>query len=345
MRSYGCDTNKKPIILFMLQPILAILAGFIILAWSADLFVNGAASVARHLGISPLIVGMTIVGFGTSAPELVVSAIAALGENTGLAIGNAIGSNVANIGLVLGTTAVIAPLFIESSILKREYPLMIAAMALVFVVLADGWLGYIEGIILLTSLLAVLTWTVYTGIREGRANAAAADDALESEFESELALEDLMPMPKAIFWLLVGGILLVVSSRILVWGATTIATDLGISDLVIGLTIVAIGTSLPEIAASVASVLKGENEIAIGNVLGSNIFNSLGVVGLAAIIHPATVETDVLYRDLPVMLGAGVLLYFLLYSHKGRPSLSRTSGFLLLSLYVAYLVILGVQAI
>jgi len=328
----------------MLQAILAILIGFIILAWSADRFVNGAAAIARHLGISPLIVGLVIVGFGTSAPELVVSAIAALAGNTSLAIGNAIGSNIANIGLVLGIAAIISPLHITSSILKREYPLMIAAMALVFIILINGELGILEGIILLACLFGVLAWTVFTGIREGRDTTATVNDPLETEFESELALDDIMPKAKAIFWLLVGGILLVLSSRILVWGATIIATSLGISDLIIGLTIVAIGTSLPEVAASVASVLKGENDIAIGNVLGSNIFNSLGVIGLAAIIHPATVSTDVLYRDLPVMIGISILLYVLLYSHKGKPSLSRISGFLLLSLYVAYLVILGVQA-
>ena len=329
----------------MLQAILAILIGFILLAWSADRFVNGAAALARHLGISPLIVGLTIVGFGTSAPELVVSAIAALAGNPSLAIGNAIGSNIANIGLVLGITAIISPLFIASSILKREYPLMVAAMLLVFVILIDGQLGRLEGIILFVSLLGVLIWTVFTGIREGRNPIATADDALEIEFESELALDDIMPRAKAIFWLLAGGILLVVSSRILVWGATTIATSLGISDLVIGLTIVAIGTSLPEIAASVASVVKGENDIAIGNVLGSNIFNSLGVIGLAALIRPTSVSADALYRDLPVMIGLAILLYILLYSHKGQPSLSRMSGFFLLSLYVAYLVILGVQAV
>jgi len=328
----------------MLQAILAVLIGFIILAWSADRFVNGAAALARHLGISPLIVGLTIVGFGTSAPELVVSAIAAMNDNTSLAIGNAIGSNIANVGLVLGITAIIAPLTVASSILKREYPLMMASMLLVFVVLIDGRLGMTEGVILLFCLLGVLAWTVFTGIREGRNAPGTRDDPLETEFESELALDEIMSTAKATFWLLAGGILLVASSRLLVWGATTIATSLGVSDLVIGLTIVAIGTSLPEVAASIASVLKGENDIAIGNVLGSNIFNSLGVIGLPAIINPETVSAEVLYRDLPTMMGIAILLYLLLYSHKGKPSLSRMSGYFLLSLYILYLVILGYQA-
>ena len=328
----------------MLQAILAILLGFIILAWSADRFVNGAAALARHLGISPLIVGLTIVGFGTSAPELVISAIAALSDNTNLAIGNAIGSNIANIGLVLGITAIIAPLTVASSILKREYPLMLAAMAMVFIVLFDGKLQLLEGVILLSCLLGVLAWTVYIGIREGRNAPGTHDDPLETEFESELAIDEIMPKSSSAFWLIAGGILLVVSSRLLVWGATTIATAFGISDLIIGLTIVAIGTSLPEIAAAIASVVKGENDIAIGNVLGSNIFNSLGVIGLPAIINPAYLSSDVLYRDLPMMLGMAILLYILLYSHKGKPSLSRSSGFFLLSLYITYLVILGIQA-
>ena len=328
----------------MLQAILAVLIGFIILAWSADRFVNGAAALARHLGISPLIVGLTIVGFGTSAPELVVSAIAAMNDNTSLAIGNAIGSNIANVGLVLGITAIIAPLTVASSILKREYPLMMASMLLVFVVLIDGRLGMTEGVILLFCLLGVLAWTVFTGIREGRNAPGTRDDPLETEFESELALDEIMSTAKATFWLLAGGILLVASSRLLVWGATTIATSLGVSDLVIGLTIVAIGTSLPEVAASIASVLKGENDIAIGNVLGSNIFNSLGVIGLPAIINPETVSAEVLYRDLPTMMGIAILLYLLLYIHKGKPSLSRMSGYFLLSLYILYLVILGYQA-
>ena len=181
---------------------------------------------------------------------------------------------------------------------------MLAAMAMVFVVLFDGKLGLLEGIILLASLLGVLAWTVYTGIREGRNAPGTHDDPLETEFESELALDEIMPKASAAFWLMAGGILLVASSRLLVWGATTIATTLGISDLIIGLTMVAIGTSLPEVAASIASVVKGENDIAIGNVLGSNIFNSLGVIGLPAIINPSIVSSEVLYRDLPVMMAS-----------------------------------------
>ena len=312
----------------MLQAILAILIGFIILAWSADRFVDGAAALARHLGISPLIVGLTIVGFGTSAPELVISAIAALEGNTNLAIGNAIGSNIANIGLVLGIAATISPIAVASSILKREYPLMLAAMILVLLILIDGHLGIWEGVILLACLLGVLIWTVITGLREGRNLPSTPDDALEVEFEAELALDEIMPAAWATFWLVVGGLLLVGSSKLLVWGAVSIATALGISDLVIGLTIVAIGTSLPEIAASVTSVLKGESDIAIGNVLGSNIFNSLGVIGLPALIYPSAVNEDALYRDLPVMIAFSILLY----SHRGDPALSRRSGILLLSL-------------
>ena len=309
----------------MLLAVLAILAGFIALAWSADRFVNGAAALASHLGVSPLIIGLTIVGFGTSAPELVVSALAALGGNTGLAVGNAIGSNIANIGLVLGIGALITPLTV------------------VLLVSLDGHLGLIEGVLLLIGLLAIIAWTVRTGIRESRQSSATKlEDPLQAEFEQELA--QVMPTAQAVMWLLIGGGVMVASSRLLVWGAIQIATLLGVSDLLIGLTIVAIGTSLPEVAATVASVLKGENDIAIGNVIGSNIFNSLGVIGLAGILHPAVVDNIVLIRDIPVMLGIAAFLYIILYRSGDVPCISRTKGSMLLLIYAAYLSLLAYQA-
>lgn len=327
----------------MLFAILAILAGFIVLAWSADRFVNGAAALASHLGVSPLIIGLTIVGFGTSAPELVVSALAALGGNTGLAVGNAIGSNIANVGLVLGIGALIAPLTVASPILRREFPVMGLALLLVLLVSLDGYLGLIEGVVLLLGLLAIIAWTVRTGIRESRQTSATRlEDPLQAEFEQELA--QVMPTAQAVMWLLIGGVMMVASSRLLVWGAIDIATLLGISDLLIGLTIVAIGTSLPEVAATVASVLKGENDIAIGNVIGSNIFNSLGVIGLAGILHPAAVDNIVLVRDIPVMLGIAAFLYIILYRSGDVPCISRIKGGILLILYAAYLSLLAYQA-
>ena len=328
----------------MLLAIVAVLAGFVLLAWSADRFVHGAAALAVHLGVSPLIIGLTIVGFGTSAPELVVSAIAALNGNTGLAVGNAIGSNIANVGLVLGLGAVIAPLTVASTILRKEFPVMGASLVLVLLVCLDGNLGLIEGIALFTGLLGIILWTVRTGMRESRASAdARLEDPLQAEYELEL--EHVMSTGRATLWLLLGGVLMVASSRLLVWGAVEIATMLGISDLVIGLTIVAVGTSLPEVAATVASILKGENDIAIGNVIGSNIFNSLGVIGLAGMIHPARLDTAVMTRDIPVMLGITLLLYIALYRSGEIPSISRIKGGILLLLYAAYMGLLAFQAV
>ena len=327
----------------MLLAILAILAGFIVLAWSADRFVGGAAALARHFGVSPLIIGLTIVGFGTSAPELVVSALAALGGNPGLAVGNAIGSNIANIGLVLGIGAILAPLTVASAILRREFPVMGLALLMVLVVSLDGQLGLVEGLILLAGLLAIISWTIRTGIKESQQSSTSRlEDPLQAEFEQEL--EHVMPTAQAVLWLLVGGLLMVASSRLLVWGAIQIATLLGVSDLLIGLTIVAIGTSLPEVAATVASILKGENDIAIGNVIGSNIFNSLGVIGVAGILHPAAVDKIVLTRDIPMMLGITALLYFILYRSGDVPRLSRIKGGILLLLYCSYLALLVYQA-
>lgn len=329
----------------MMLAILAVLAGFALLAWSADRFVHGAAALAVHLGVSPLIIGLTIVGFGTSAPELVVSAIAALNGNTGLAVGNAIGSNIANIGLVLGIGAVIAPLTVASGILRKEFPVMGASLVLVLLVCMNSYLGLIEGIMLFSGLVAIIAWTVRTGMRESRTSAdAMLEDPLQAEFELELEPEHVMSTSLSVFWLLLGGILMVASSRMLVWGAVEIATMLGVSDLVIGLTIVAIGTSLPEVAATVASILKGENDIAIGNVIGSNIFNSLGVIGVAGMLNPAMLDAAVVSRDIPVMLGITLLLYIALYRSGETPSISRSKGGILLGLYFAYIGLLAYQA-
>lgn len=270
----------------------AILAGFALLIWSADLFVTGASATARNLGVSPLIIGLTVVGFGTSAPEMLVATIAAYGGNPGLAVGNAIGSNITNIALVLGATAVIVPLTVHSSILKREYPLLFAATLLAVVLMAfDNSLSRPDGIIMMLSLFALMYWVVHQAMKQR----ACVDtemcevDPLSSEYEQEIPAD--MPMNKALLLLLAGIILLLVSSKLLVWGAINIATAFGVSDLIIGLTIVAIGTSLPELAASIVSARKGEHDIALGNVIGSNMFNTLGVLGIAGLIKPAELRT------------------------------------------------------
>jgi len=292
----------------MIISIIAILLGFSLLVWGADKFVLGASATASNLGVSPLIIGLTIVGFGTSAPEMLVSFMAALNGNPEIAVGNAIGSNITNIGLVLGFTAMIVPLTVRSSILKREYPIMFAIMLLAWYLLSDNSLQKSDGFILVIAMFMVLGLITYLGIRDQKNTA----DPLNTEFADEIPTD--MDTKTALFWLIFGILILLASSKMLVWGAVNIAHDFGVSDLVIGLTIIAIGTSLPELAASIASALKGEHEIAIGNIIGSNMFNLLGVLGIPALISPINeLSETVLSRDYPVMIGLSVLLLIFAY--------------------------------
>ncbi len=324
---------------------IAILAGFGLLIWSADLFVDGASATARNLGISPLIIGLTIVGFGTSAPEMLVASIAAYGGNPGLAVGNAIGSNITNIALVLGTTAVIVPLSVHSSILKREYPLLIAATLLAVVLMAtDNALSTVDGILMLLLLFGLMSWMVHQALKQKRENANGSTkvDPLSAEFEQEIPSD--MPMKKAIWLLIAGMIVLLISSKLLVWGAINVATAFGVSDLIIGLTIVAIGTSLPELAASIASARKGEHDIALGNVIGSNMFNTLGVLGIAAIINPAELANGVLIRDLPLMVSLTIIMFIMAFGRRGAGQITRTEGSILLTIFFAYEIVLYFSA-
>lgn len=308
---------------------LAILFGFILLVWSADRFVDGAAATASHAGMPPLLIGMVIVGFGTSAPEMVVSAMAAAEGNPELALGNALGSNIVNTGLILGVTAIIAPIMVQSVIVKKELPLLFVISLLLGALLWNGVLGRGEAAILLLGFFSLIGWSIYSGIK-------GKGDPLQADTEQELK-EKQMSLGKAIFWLVLGLVLLVVSSRILVWGAVTIAQSLGISDLVIGLTIVALGTSLPELAASIAAARKGEHDIAIGNVVGSNMFNILAVVGIAGMISPiANVPDAVLSRDWLVMMAMTVALFFMAYGFGRQGRINRFEGALLLTGYAAY---------
>ncbi|ATX82106.1 cation:H+ antiporter [Mariprofundus ferrinatatus] len=314
----------------MTLPILAILSGFALLVWSADRFVEGAAATARLFGMPSLLIGMVIVGFGTSAPEMVVSAMAALDGNPSLALGNALGSNIVNIGLILGVTALIAPIAVHSNIVRKELPLLLAIGALLGLLLWDNSLTGIEAMLLLGGFLSLLGWSVFSALR-GRG------DTLESEMEMELEVH-AMPLGKALFWLLAGLILLIVSSRVLVWGAVAIAEAMGISDLIIGLTIVALGTSLPELAASVIAARKGEHDIAIGNIVGSNMFNTLAVVGIAGAIAPMSAITpEVLLRDWSTMMALTVALMFMAYGFRnGAGRINRLEGTLLLLAFIAY---------
>ena len=309
---------------------IAIVAGFALLVWGADRFVMGASATARNLGISPLIIGLTIVGFGTSAPEMLVSAMAAWSGNPDMGIGNALGSNITNIGLVLGITALIVPLSVRSETLKREFPLLFAVMLIALALLLDGEMNRIDGIVLLIGMAGLVYWMVALGLRERRNG-----DPMSSEYSDEIPAH--MPMLKAVFWLLLGLVILMASSRLLVWGAVNVAQWFGISDLVIGLTIVAIGTSLPELAASVMSALKGEHDIAVGNVLGSNMFNLLAVLGMPGLIHPSITPLELMSRDFPTMIALTIALFIMGYGFLRPGHITRAEGGLLLLGYLAYL--------
>jgi cation:H+ antiporter len=311
--------------------LIAIIAGFALLVWGADRFVTGASATARNLGVSPLVIGLTIVGFGTSAPEMLVSAIAAWAGNPDMGIGNAIGSNITNIGLVIGVTALVAPLRVHSETLKREFPLLFLVMLIAFGLLLDNHMGRIDGIVLLIGMAALVYWMVALGLRERRDGV----DPMSNEYSDEIPSD--MPMSRAIIWLVFGLLILLGSSRLLVWGAVNVAQWFGISDLIIGLTIVAIGTSLPELAASVMSALKGEHDIAIGNVLGSNMFNLLAVLGMPGLIHPGPIPMELLNRDFPVMILLTIGLFAMGYGFLKPGRVTRGEGAMLLAGYLAYL--------
>ncbi|PSF08314.1 calcium/sodium antiporter [Marinobacter fuscus] len=306
----------------------AVIAGLILLVWSADKFVEGAAATAKHLGMPPLLIGMVIIGFGTSAPELAVSAMAAADGNPGLALGNGYGSNITNIALIVGLTALISPIAVHSQVIRKELPLLVVLTLIAGAQLIDGELTRLDGWVLLGVFAAVMGWSIYQGIK-------GKGDPLGSDTSEEVVVE--MPLKSAIGWLAIGLVLLVVSSRLLVWGAVSIAQTLGVSDLVIGLTIVAIGTSLPELAAAIAAVKKNQHDLILGNILGSGIFNTLAVVGLAAVIKPLSVDPEVLYRDWTLMLGLTLALLVMGFGLTGwRKLVSRFDGALLLTAYLAY---------
>lgn len=319
----------------MLMPIAAILVGLVILVWSADRFVDGASATARYAGMPPLLIGMVIVGFGTSAPEIVVSVIAALQGNPGLALGNAYGSNIANIGLILGITALISPIRVHSQVLRKELPVLLLITLLSLALVWNGALSRMDACILLLVFVAIMGWSIKQGMKPSAVSVNSADSL--NKDESETLDDNAMSRKAAWVWLVLGLVLLVASSRLLVWGAVDIAQAFGVSDLVIGLTIVAIGTSLPELASSIVAIRKNQHDLAIGNVIGSNLFNTLAVVGLAGVISPMSVASEVLSRDFLVMIGLTLSLFVLGYGFKGRVArINRVEGGLLLAVYLAY---------
>lgn len=307
---------------------LAVLVGLALLVWSADRFVDGAAATARHFGMSPLLIGMVIVGFGTSAPEMVVSALAASQGNPGIALGNAYGSNITNIGLILGLTALLSPIAVHSGVLRKELPILLVITAIAASQLWDGELSRLDAWMLLGVFALVMGWSIYQGLKQ-------PGDVLGNEVAEALA-SNPMPLSRALMWLGLGLVVLILSSRLLVWGAVTIAQQFGVSDLVIGLTIIAVGTSLPELASSIAAVRKNEHDIALGNVLGSNLFNTLAVVGIAAGIHPLAVESAVLTRDMLTVALMTLALFLFCYGFRGPGRITRLEGGLLILGYVAY---------
>lgn len=312
----------------MTPAFIAVVLGLALLVWSADRFVEGAASTARHFGMPALLIGIVIVGFGTSSPEMVVSALAASQGNPGIALGNAYGSNIANIALILGLTALISPIAVHSQVLRKELPILALVTALAAWQLRDGEITRFDALVLLAAFGGLMAWAIRQGLR-------TEADALGSEMEHELEVR-AMPIRRAVFWLVVGLIFLIVSSRILVWGAVEIARGFGVSDLIIGLTIVAVGTSLPELASSIIAARKGEHDIALGNIVGSNLFNTLAVVGIAVTIHPLAVGPEVFNRDMLVMAALTLSLFVIGYGFRGPGRVNRIEGAVLLACYLGY---------
>ena len=310
--------------------IAAVIIGIVLLVFSADKFVDGAAAAAKRAGLPPLLIGMLVIGFGSSMPEMVISGLSASQGNSGLALGNAFGSNITNIALILGLTAAISPIRVESSILRRELPLLafvtLTAAALLYV---DGALSRTDGWLLIGLFVVIMAWSIHAGVNN-------KTDHLAVMVEQELQVP--MSMPRAITYVVFGLILLVISSQILVWGGVEIARALGISDLIIGLTVVAVGTSLPELAASIAAVRKNEHDLALGNIIGSNLFNTSIVIGITGTIGPTILEPGILSRDLPVLGILTAALFLMGYAFRERTAgiISRLEGVLLLIAYLIY---------
>ncbi|MCI0518552.1 MAG: calcium/sodium antiporter [Woeseiaceae bacterium] len=319
----------------MLGNLVEVIAGLALLIWGANRFVLGASATARNLGVSSLLIGLTIVAFATSAPEVLVSVFAGLRGESDLAVGNAIGSNIANIGLVLGVVAFIRPIELKSTTLAREMPALLAVSLLTVSLFFDTYLSRADGLLLLASLVVVTFWLTRLSMR------SAAQDPMRVEFEAEIPAD--IRMPTAIAWLIVGLAALLFGAQLLVDGSVAIARAFGISEIVIGITLVAIGTSLPEFAVTVVSALKREYDIAIGNIVGSNIFNLLAVIGVAAVIEPASLHPSVLSLHIFVMVAFTLALFAITYETRGKGRIKRIEGVVLVTSYVTYIAYIVMQ--
>lgn len=319
--------------------VIAVLIGLAILVWSADIFIDGATTLANSLGVPSFLIGVVILGLGTSAPEMVVSVLAALEGSPELALGNAYGSNIMNIALVLGTTALISPIIIHKSIVKRDLPLLLVITILAAWQLRDGQLSQSDGIILLLGLAAVLIFQIVMNLRSSRQEDKKI--ASKNNEHSENKDRQSAGIFRGLASLIIGMSILILSSRAIVWGAVELATFWGLSELIIGLTVVAVGTSLPELVASLSAARKGEHDMALGNIIGSNIFNTLGVVGLAALIAPISADPIILTRDVLAMALLTLLLVVLcVFAYIKKRSFGRTSGAILLLFFIGYSILL-----
>ncbi|MGB9373426.1 MAG: calcium/sodium antiporter [Jiangellales bacterium] len=308
----------------MVLSVLAVVAGLVLLVAGGELLVRGAATLARSVGLSSLVVGLTVVAFATSAPELAVTLDAVLGGEPDLAVGNVIGSNIVNILLILGLSALVAPLVVLTRVVRVDIPMMIAMSVAALVLALDGGIGTVDGLLLAGALIAYTSASVVLARRESRSAAEEGE-----------APTIAVSRPRSLVLVLLGIGLLVAGARLLVGGATTIATDLGVSSLVIGLTVVAVGTSLPELATSVIAARRGERDIAVGNIVGSNVFNIGAVLGVTAVVSgtPIPVSDAVVAIDLPLMVAAALALLPVAFTGF---RLSRAEGALFVALYVAY---------
>ena len=311
----------------------AIVLGLIFLILSADRFVDAASVIAQRTGLSPLIIGMLIVGIGTSAPEMLVSALAAMQGNPGLALGNAYGSNITNIALILGLTALLSPIPVQSGILRKELPVLCIVTAASIGLLWDGHLGLFDSALLVVALLALMVWLVRTG--------QESPDSFTEEAEAN-AQAHLPKMGHTGLMLCLSLAVMMAASQGLIWGAAGLAKAAGVSDLVIGLTVLAFGTSVPELASSLVAARKGQHALALGNVIGSNLFNTLGGVGIAGLISPSVVEPDLLTRDLPVVAALSLSLFVIGMGWRGRMGrINRVEGVILLAVYAGYIATLA----
>lgn len=310
----------------ILLPIIALLIGFILLIWSADAFTENGAKIANIFKVSSLVIGLLIFGFGTSAPEMLISGLAAMNGNTGISIGNAIGSNIFNIALVLGVSAIIVPIQVTSEVLKKEWVFLMLVTFVTGLLLWDKHLGIFDGLVLVSLLAIFLTYTF-----------ATAKNSNAHEFDGLIEMVDKDRTGKTWLMLIIGLVVLISSAKLIVWGGVAVAEFFEVPDLIIGLTVIAFGTSLPELAVSIASILKKQYEMVIGNIIGSNLFNTIAVLAMPGLIHPSNVADEVIYRDYPVMLLLTVLLFTLSYKPHKRHSINRFAGVVLVSVFGFYM--------